>query len=102
MGQTSKLSSILESPSLARQPCVKAIISANLPPSLRRELEAFIQRNILSDCIRVPPNCLKAHIIKTARKLNMTEKKVNELKKLFRSKIGYDGYYLDAERLRRV
>ena len=68
---------------LESQPCIKAIKKANFHPKLRKEINAFIQRNVLSDCGRVPPNCQKAHMIKTDKKINMPEKKVKNLKKLF-------------------
>lgn len=88
--------------SLERQSCVKAVKRAKLPLPLRKEINAFIQRNVLSDCGRVPPNCLKAHMIKTARKLKLNDNKISDLKKLFRAEVGYEGYYLDSGRLRRV
>jgi len=88
--------------SLESQSCVKAVKKANLHPILRKELNAFIQRNILPDCGRVPPNCLKAHMIKTARKLKLNDNKISDLKKLFRAEVGYEGYYLDKGELKRV
>jgi hypothetical protein len=88
--------------SLEDQPCMRAIKRAKLPQSLRKEINAFIQRNILPDCGRVPPNCLKAHMIKTAKKLRLKEDKINSLKNLFKADIGYGGHYLDAGKLRKV
>ena len=91
-----------ESKSSDNQVCVKAIRNANLPPRLQKEVESFIKRNTLPDCGKVPPNCLKAHMIKTAKKLKLSNRKIEFLNKLFRSKIGYERYYLDAGKLKRV
>lgn len=85
-----------------RQPCVIAVRKAKLLPELKTEVEGFIKRNVLLDCGRVPPRCLKAHIVKTAKKIGLSEKRIYFLKKLFRARIGWNGYYLDAGKLRRV
>jgi len=87
---------------LARQSCVKAIITTKLHPKLRSEMERFISQNTISDCNKVAPNCLKAHLIKTAKRLRLPSKKINYLKSLFKSKIGYMGYYLDDGKLKKV
>ena len=84
-----------------RQACVLAIRKADLPILVKAEAEQFIQRNILQDCGRVPPNCLKAFLVKTIRKMGM-EKMIPYVKNIFKSKIGYKGYYLDAGNLCRV
>ena len=105
MGQISQLSLAIELKSskyLDTQPCVRAIRIAKLPYPLKEELYAFIQRNIIPDCGRVSPNCLKAHMVKTAKNLGLSNKKIYYFKKLFKAKIGYKGYYLDAGKLRRV
>ncbi len=86
---------------LNRQSCVKAFRSANLPIILKSEGEQFINRNILSDCGRVPPNCLKAFLISTAKKMCII-KLIPRIKTLFKSEIGYRGYYLDAGNLRHI
>ncbi len=83
---------------LARQSCVLAVRKAELPPILKAETEQFIERNILPDCGRVPPNCLKAFMIKTAQKMGLT-KIIPYVKNLFKSKIGYEGYFLDNGKL---
>lgn len=86
---------------LNRQSCVRLIRKSNLPIILRAETEQFISRNILSDCGRVAPNCLKAFMIKTAQKMGL-KNLIPNLKSLFKSKIGYDGYFLDGGKLFRV
>ncbi len=86
---------------LNRQSCVKAFRSANLPIILKSEGEQFINRNILSDCGRVAPNCLKAFLISTAKKMRAI-KLIPHIKNLFKSEIGYKGYYLDAGNLRHI
>lgn len=84
-----------------RQTCVRALRRANLPLILKSEAEQFINRNILPDCGRVPPNCLKAFLIRTVNKMGLSNL-VPYVKKMFRSSIGYNGYYLDAGNLRHV
>ena len=86
--------------SLDNQPCVKAFRNSKFPKEYKKEIEMFISRNVLPDCGRVPPNCLKAHMIKTAKEFHLN--KIPQIKKLFRSRIGFKGYYLDAGKLRRV
>ncbi len=88
--------------SLVRQSCVKAVFEAKLPSELKKEAEAFIKRNTLPDCNKVPPNCLKAHLIRTANKLKLSNNYLDKIKNLFRAKVGFKGYYLDAGKLRRV
>ena len=86
---------------LSRQACVIAIRKAELPPILKAETEQFIQRNVLPDCGRVPPNCLKAFMIKTAQRMGLA-RIVPYVKSLFKSKIGYEGYFLDGGKLLRI
>ncbi len=81
-----------------RQACVIALRNANLPIIVKAQAEQFIERNILKDCGRVPPNCLKAFLIKTIKKMGMTSA-VPYARDLFRSDVGYNGYYLDAGKL---
>lgn len=95
-GSKSKLNAI------NRQPCVNAVRRARLPKELKKEIKSFIQRNTLEDCGKVPPNCLKAHMIKTAIHMGMNQNKITQISRLFKSKIGFNGYYLDAGKLRRV
>jgi hypothetical protein len=86
---------------LNRQPCVIALRKSNLPLIIKSEAEQFINRNILLDCGRVPPNCLKAFLINTAKKMCLS-KIIPDIKQLFRSQIGYYGYYLDNGNLRHI
>ena len=83
------------------QACVVAIRKAELPLILKAEAEQFIQRNILEDCGRVAPNCLKAFLINTIKKMSL-DNMIPYVQKLFKSDIGYKGYYLDAGNLYRV
>ena len=87
--------------SLNRQRCVQIIKKSDLPIILKFETSKFISRNILPDCGLVPPNCLKAFMIKTAQKMGL-QNLVPYVKGLFKSKIGYDGYFLDRGKLCRV
>ncbi len=84
-----------------RQACVLAVRNAELPIIVKAETEQFIQRNILQDCGRVAPNCLKAFIINTIKKMEL-DNMIPYVQKLFKSNIGYKGYYLDAGKLCRV
>jgi len=84
-----------------KQDCVIAIRQSRLPIILKAEAEKFIGRNILSDCGRIPPNCFKAFIVKTAQKMGL-DKIVPNVKKMFKSDIGYNGYFLDSGKLFKV
>ena len=88
--------------SIREQPCIRAVKRANLPNKLKQELEKFIERNKLPDCDKVSPHCLKAHMVHTAKKLRLRGKEIESLKTLFRARIGYKGFYLDAGELKRV
>ncbi|KKQ17839.1 MAG: hypothetical protein US31_C0015G0005 [Berkelbacteria bacterium GW2011_GWA1_36_9] len=83
---------------LERQACVVAVRKADLPPILKAETEQFIRRNVLPDCGRVPPNCLKAFMIKTTQRMGLADL-VPYVKTLFRAEVGFRGYYLDNGKL---
>lgn len=85
----------------SKQSCVKIIRNSNLPIIFKAETEKFIERNVLKDCGKVPPNCLKAFMINTAQKMGLY-KIIPNLKNMFKAKIGYEGYYLDRGQLFRV
>ena len=101
MSDTINISSYEVYKNIARQACVIAIRKAELPTIVKAEAEQFIQRNILEDCGRVAPNCLKAFLVKTINKMGL-EKMIPYVKNLFKSKVGYEGYYLDAGKLCRI
>ena len=82
------------------QACVKAFRKADFPQEYKKNIEKFISRNVIPDCGRVAPNCLKAHMIKTAKKFGL--KNIDKIKGLFRARVGFNGFYLDGEKLRRV
>ncbi|MBM3232468.1 hypothetical protein FJZ21_03790 [Candidatus Pacearchaeota archaeon] len=86
---------------LNRQSCVRALHQSRLPVILKVEAEKFIERNTLQDCGRIPPNCLKAFMIKTAQKMGL-QRIIPYVKNMFKSRIGYNGYYLDCGKLFRV
>ncbi len=86
---------------LNKQRCVRLIRKSSIPVILRAQTEQFISRNVLPDCGRVPPNCLKAFMIKTAQKMGL-KNLIPNIKSLFKSKIGYNGYFLDGGKLFRV
>jgi len=84
-----------------RQKCIKSVFDANLPPNFKKEIKSYIFRN-LSYENTIGPCCLKAHIVVTAKRLGYTEKRIFMLKKLFKSRIGHNGFYLDAGKLRTI
>ena len=98
MSDTLDISRYVKPLYLNMQSCVIAVRKANLPVTLKIETEHFIERNIIPDCGRVAPNCLKAFMIKTAQKMRLN-RIIPKVKALFRSKVGYDGYFLDAGKL---
>jgi len=84
--------------SALNQSCVKALYNSNLPLKFKNEGFKFVKRNLISDCNKVAPSCFKAHLLKTAEKFKINSDKVNNL---FKSKIGFNGYYLDNEKLKK-
>lgn len=89
------------SSNLNRQSCVRVLRKSKLPVILKAEAEKFIERNTLQDCGRVPPNCLKAFMVRTAQKMGL-RRIIPYVKSMFKSTIGYEGYYLDGGKLFRV
>jgi hypothetical protein len=83
------------------QSCVRVIRKSNLPVILKAETEKFIERNLIPECGRVSPNCLKAFMIKTAQKMGLN-RVIPYLSNMFKSNIGYRGYFLDQGKLFRV
>lgn len=78
-----------------------AVRSSDLPVLVKAQAEQFIERNILIDCGRVPPNCLKAFLVSTVKRMGLHHM-IPYVKGLFRSEVGYEGYYLDAGNLYHV
>lgn len=85
-----------------QQACVIAIRRARLSSQIKNEMRKFISRNILQDCERVSPHCLKAHLIRTGKKLKLNSGRLATLKNLFKARIGFKGYYLDNGKLKKV
>jgi len=81
------------------QPCIKALEKGRLSLILKKELDEYIARNLLDENF-INPCCLKAHLLVTARKMGYSDIRLNNLMKLFRSKLGHNGFYLDAGKLR--
>lgn len=86
---------------IAEQACVKAVFKSKLPSKIKEEAMHFISRNILPDCGRVAPNCLKAHLIKSAKEMNLHDK-ISYIDGLFKADIGFNGYYLDSGKLKKA
>ena len=81
-------------------------LEKSLPEKLLLEISGFKGRNSLSrelKCIGLVikeccPRCLKAHLIKKAKDLNM-EKQAEVYIKSLNCEIGHNGYYKDGEEL---
>lgn len=73
------------------------------PDSLLEEIEDFASRNEIAESsksdFRCCPDCLKAHVVKKARDSGLDSKSISLLSKIFRGKLGHEGYYLDKEEL---
>ena len=86
--------------SVVAQACVRAIYKAKISKAIEKEAGRFISRNILPDCGKVPSCCLKAHIIRIAKKLGISRDKISSIKNIFKSELEHDNYYLDAGKLK--
>ena len=65
------------------------------------EADAFIGRN---SCVEhrsdaYCPHCLKAHMIKKAEELGLTEDTIEYLNEIMPGEVGHEGYYLDIDEL---
>ncbi len=83
------------------QSCVIAFRKAELPIIFNAEVEQFIERNVLPDCGRIAPNCLKAFMVGTAQRMGLV-KIIPHITKLFKSDVGFRGYFLDGGKLFQV
>ncbi|MDP3882126.1 MAG: hypothetical protein Q8Q31_04600 [Nanoarchaeota archaeon] len=79
------------------------LLNSNIPKSLLDEAQSFINRNSLVEkplsgekicCLR----CLKAHLIKKSKAMNILPD-YEELEKLTKEEAGHSGYYLDDDKL---
>lgn len=67
------------------------------------ETENFLERNMIKNAYdQCCPRCLKAHAIKKAIDLGLTQKEIDYLDNIFEGEVGHDGYYLDGEELIKV
>jgi hypothetical protein len=83
-----------------------------IPQALIEEIEDFTERNsiaIIAHTIperkpihRCCPQCLKAHIIKTAQELRLNRIVITNLIKSLTCETGHKNYYLDEEKLIQV
>lgn len=88
--------------SLAEQACVRSVLKSDLPPEIKGEMKKFILRNVIPECGKVSPNCLKAHLINVSQRMGLSKNKIERLKNLFKSRIGFKGYYLDSDKVKKV
>lgn len=82
-------------------------LAEQMPEELSKEVSEFIQRNTFSEMAQNQhsrgafppccPHCLKAHIIKTARKVNLKDEEVAQVLLGIKGEAGHNGYYLDGE-----
>lgn len=74
-----------------------------IPDNLVAEADKFINRNIVENsnfecCLR----CLKAHVLKKAAEMSLTDEQIYFLGNIFPGEAGHDGYYLDNEKLIKI
>ena len=61
-------------------------------------IEKFMNRNIIEEAnYQCCPRCLKAHAMKKAGELGLSEKEINYLNIVLPGEAGHQGYYLDVE-----
>jgi hypothetical protein len=65
------------------------------------QAESFIERNkhIENRHDSYCPSCLKAHIMKKAQELGLTEETIDYLNKTLPGEVGHNGYYMDNDEL---
>ena len=83
-----------------------------IPDDLIAELEYYIRRNSLNKFVireeckskihECCPRCLKAHMLKTAEKMGISEGGRQFLSLFVGGEAGHDGYYLDNDELIKV
>lgn len=82
-----------------------SIARAALPEILQKEIEKFILNNAIlqSNCYPTEkhccPQCLKAHLIKKAKELNLKEDVFKIIDFYIKEQAGHNGYYLDRDEL---
>ncbi|MEM4271495.1 MAG: hypothetical protein QXD13_00145 [Candidatus Pacearchaeota archaeon] len=79
--------------------------------AFEREVRNFIKRNIIiestmicnegrfSSQIPCCPQCLKAHMLKKAKKFGLDEEKIYLLEQCLKCEEGHNGYYLDVNKM---
>lgn len=79
---------------------------SKLPKPLREELNRFTDRNCLvaleNSYEAVCEQCLKAHLLAEAKKMNIPKKLIESIKDSFEGKIGHNGYYMDQDKVIRI
>lgn len=72
-----------------------------IPDLLLKEIEEFKKRNmIVKD--KCCPSCLKAHLIKKASVLKIDKRLYDNILNEMNGDVGHNGYYLDANNLKRI
>ena len=68
------------------------------------EAESFMIRNrcVEHEDDAYCPNCLKAHMIKKAEEIGLTEETIKFINKIMPGEVGHDGYYIDDGELMKV
>jgi hypothetical protein len=77
-----------------------------IPKQLKEELDRFSDRNCLvaleNSYEAVCEQCLKAHLLAEAKKMNLSKKLTESIKDSLKGKIGHNGYYMDQDKIIRI
>ena len=83
-----------------------------IPDDLIAELESYAERNPLHKLVKNAqskkeimgccPRCLKAHMLKTAENLGISQEGRQFLSLFMQGEAGHNGYYLDADELIKI
>jgi uncharacterized protein YbaR (Trm112 family) len=78
----------------------------NVPRWLLDELNAYTEQNAILTKIKDDareivccPNCLKAHALTLAKKMNVDKRIKKKIETFFKCPIGHNGYYLNGNEL---
>ncbi|MBS3071542.1 hypothetical protein J4408_00975 [Candidatus Pacearchaeota archaeon] len=85
---------------------------SNIPEALLEEIEDFTERNSLAIVGHTVKNhlpihkccdrCLKAHLIKTAKTLELDKNLLRKIEVAFNCETGHDEYYIDEGELKKI
>lgn len=73
-----------------------------IPDDLIAKMESFMKRNSIKEANHCCPNCLKAHILKTANDIGISRDGKQFLSLFIGGEAGHNGYYLDGDELVKI